>query len=126
MASHRFVLFALMSFACGCAREPSGVASSSPPNFELTCRSSNTATAAELFCLRTDTRSGDVVRVKHQPIGYGAIQQSTGDMPMSLNAYFTGLAAGTHTVSLFLRGGGGTCSDNSGNFSDLMMYVVEQ
>ena len=33
------------------------------PNFELACRASNTATAAELFCIRTDTRNGNIVRV---------------------------------------------------------------
>ena len=39
-----------------------------PPNFELTCRASNTSTAAELFCIRTDTRNGNVVRVLHNSL----------------------------------------------------------
>jgi hypothetical protein len=37
-------------------------------NFELDCHASNTATAAELFCVRTDTRSGDVLRVRHMSL----------------------------------------------------------
>jgi hypothetical protein len=45
-----------------CRQEKGGVPS---PNFELDCHSSNTATAAELFCIRTDTRNGDVLRVMH-------------------------------------------------------------
>jgi hypothetical protein len=70
--SHRvgLVLLAVLT-ATGCKQGSSpasaggGVGS---PNFELDCRSSNTATAAELFCVRTDTRSGDVVRVMHMSL----------------------------------------------------------
>jgi hypothetical protein len=35
------------------------------PAFELDCDSSDTATASQLFCVRTDTRSGDILRVNH-------------------------------------------------------------
>lgn len=44
-----------------CTTSPGGA--HSRPNFELACKASNTATAAELFCIRTDTRNGSVVRV---------------------------------------------------------------
>ena len=64
--THRLVVVVLAIGLAGCkpsaSQEP---ATTAAPNFELACKSSNTATAAELFCIRTDTRSGDVVRVKH-------------------------------------------------------------
>jgi hypothetical protein len=42
-------------------------------NFELDCESSDTATATELFCVRTDTRNGEVLRVN-----YSALPTSNG------------------------------------------------
>lgn len=38
-------------------------ADGSSPNFELICRASNTSTDSKLFCMRHDTRTGDVKRV---------------------------------------------------------------
>lgn len=35
------------------------------PAFELRCDSSDTATASQLFCVRTDTRNGDILRINH-------------------------------------------------------------
>jgi hypothetical protein len=37
---------------------------SSAPAFRLQCRPSGTATAAQVHCIRTDTRSGDIVHVE--------------------------------------------------------------
>ena len=55
----------------GCKDAPSEGAP--PPNFELDCESSDTATASELFCVRTDTRNGDILRVT-----YGQLPTSNG------------------------------------------------
>ncbi len=65
-----FVVLAI-TIAAGCKQGQSSVnvgGKTSLPNFELDCRSSNTATAAELFCVRTDTRNGDIVRVMHMSL----------------------------------------------------------
>ncbi len=51
-----------------CSNNTTTVAPPPAPNFELTCRASNTATAAELFCIRTDTRNGNIVRVMHNSL----------------------------------------------------------
>jgi hypothetical protein len=55
------------------------------PNFELTCRASNTSTAAELFCIRTDTRNGSVVRVMHNslPVSNGPTAVGVAEPPGS-------------------------------------------
>lgn len=56
----------------GCA-ERGGGASSSAVNFELDCAASNTQTAAQLNCVRTDTRTGDIVVVDYMrlPVSNG-------------------------------------------------------
>jgi hypothetical protein len=58
--------------AAGCKDAAKGAAPTAP-NFELACESSDTATASELFCVRTDTRSGDILRVT-----YGQLPTSNG------------------------------------------------
>jgi hypothetical protein len=50
-----------IAFAVGCTTPPA----SPKPNFELDCDSSDTATKTELYCVRTDTRSGEVLRVNY-------------------------------------------------------------
>jgi hypothetical protein len=57
-------------------------------NFELDCESSDTATAAELFCVRTDTRNGAVLRVN-----YTALPTSNGPTAVEKSA-----AAGRYTT----------------------------
>jgi hypothetical protein len=51
---------------CGCPQQPVAVvpgAGASPvPNFTLGCYSASTATSRQVHCIRTDTRTGDVVR----------------------------------------------------------------
>jgi hypothetical protein len=51
--------------AAGCGRESSGPTptSAAAPRFELDCDSSDTTTKTELFCVRSDTRSGEVLRI---------------------------------------------------------------
>ena len=45
--------------------------------------------------------------------------------PLTNESYFDGLAAGTYTISLWVRGAGGpTCTDNPGNFT--RMVIVEE
>jgi hypothetical protein len=54
------ILLSVLLAACS---KPS---SSAPPhNFELHCASSDTDKESRLFCLRIDSRSGEVVRVDH-------------------------------------------------------------
>ena len=52
--------------ACGGRHEDAPAAHGAPvANFTLDCAPSNTDTAAQLFCVRTDTRSGEVKRVSY-------------------------------------------------------------
>jgi len=53
-------IVALALVACQSASPRQG-----KPNFELDCDSSDTARASQLFCVRTDTRTGDILRVNH-------------------------------------------------------------
>jgi len=66
--------------ACSTANEPPTPAGAPAPaaNFELVCLASNTSTAAQMQCLRTDTRNGEVVLVDymHLPITAGPALES--------------------------------------------------
>jgi hypothetical protein len=73
--------------ACSRSPEPSSQPSSQPTgkvaiggNFELDCSSSDTATAAQLYCVRTDTRTGDVLRVNYMnlPTSNGPTGETAG------------------------------------------------
>jgi hypothetical protein len=50
--------------------------------FHLQCRPSNTASAAEVHCIRTDTGSGEIVKVEifKLPVSQGATGASVGRM----------------------------------------------
>lgn len=74
---------ALLVAACSNNAATSATAAPPPPNFELACRASNTATAAELFCIRTDTRNGNIVRVMHNslPVSNGPTAVSVAEPP---------------------------------------------
>jgi hypothetical protein len=77
------------------ATAPASAAGGGPaPSFELDCDSSETATAAELFCVRTDTRTGDILRVHYRnlPISQGSTAVS-GTVP----GRFTTICAATST-----------------------------
>jgi hypothetical protein len=56
---------AIAVVALTACRDGGGAASRAAPAFELDCDSSNTATASQLFCVRTDTRNGEILRVNH-------------------------------------------------------------
>jgi hypothetical protein len=55
----------VLAIGCGRATSP---AAGRAANFELVCDSANTATSAELQCVRNDTRTGDVVRIDYMQL----------------------------------------------------------
>lgn len=62
-----FGLLLLGATLCGCPQQPTvvsalGVAGAGA-NFTLSCHSASTATARQVHCIRTDTRTGEVQRV---------------------------------------------------------------
>lgn len=62
-ASSSAVLSLALASAAGCGKESAatGAASASAPApFQLVCDSSDTSTSSTLFCMRIDTRTGDV------------------------------------------------------------------
>ena len=105
---------ALLFLIAACAKTPSGTppaATANKPNFELDCRASNTATAAELFCIRTDTRNGSVVRVMHHtlPTSNGptavAVPEEPGSYSTVCDATSTTTRADLYCVRLNTRTG---------------------
>jgi hypothetical protein len=62
----------------GCAERGHGTAPSQANNYELDCAASNTATAAQLNCVRTDTRSGEVIVVDYMRLPVSQGPTSTG------------------------------------------------
>lgn len=75
----------------------------------------NGGTAGTNFC-QFELRIDDTVPTGHSSGFSGAILYG-GDQAVSLTGRWTGLTAGVHTVSLWLRGNGGSCTDNFGNFA---------
>ncbi len=80
----RAVVVALL-LASGCRQEPATPAVTSgggaSPNYELDCASSDTATAAQLYCVRTDTRTGDILRVNHMALPASNGSTAAGNAP---------------------------------------------
>ena len=74
----------------GCAKQ-SGSASAQAANFELDCAASNTATAAQLNCVRTDTRTGDIVVVDYMRLPVSNGPTATGST--AAGRFETGCAA---------------------------------
>ena len=88
----RFVLLVVL---LGCAERGGSSAPSTPPaNFELDCAASNTATAAQVNCVRTDTRSGDVVVLDYMRLPVSAGSTATG---AAVAGRFTTACAATST-----------------------------
>jgi hypothetical protein len=56
--------------------------------------------------------------------GAGGAVTYAQDQAVNLTGRWTGLATGSHTVSIWLRGSGVSCMDNPGNF-ERQVYVVE-
>ncbi|MCB9563638.1 MAG: hypothetical protein H6709_12350 [Kofleriaceae bacterium] len=63
-----------LATAAGCGRSGGGAAGVPPPPYALSCDSADTAQQSTLFCVRTDTRNGDVmvVDLDRLPITSGA------------------------------------------------------
>lgn len=65
----------------GCGKQASApAAGGAAPLYTLACRSSNTATRAEVYCVRTDTRNGDILRVDYTklPVTNGPTASAAG------------------------------------------------
>ena len=90
--------------ACSTNGAPASSAAS-PPNFELSCHASNTSTAAELFCIRTDTRTGDVVRVMHNslPTSNGPTAASTAEPAGTFTTACDATSTTTHSDLYCIR-----------------------
>jgi hypothetical protein len=54
----------LACLAVACTTSPAASPMSTAARFHLQCRSSNTASAAEIHCVRTDTASGSILKVE--------------------------------------------------------------
>jgi hypothetical protein len=78
------------------------------------------------FC-QYQLRIDDLVPTGQTAIDTGSVvyAASQTDQQTSFMGRWTGLAAGTHTLSLYLRGNGATCTDNFGNFARYV-YVQEE
>ena len=79
------------------------------------------------FC-QFELRIDSLAPTGHTPGFGGAIlyaSSTTTDQQASFMGRWTGLSAGTHTVSLYLRGSGVTCTDNFGNFQRYV-YIEEE
>jgi hypothetical protein len=76
-------LVLVVTLGGACTQGGSSPAPAEAAHFELVCRASNTASAAELFCIRTDTRTGDVLRVQHMslPTSDGSTAVAAPGMP---------------------------------------------
>jgi hypothetical protein len=62
------VAIAITIIVLTACRDDGGTVSPPAPVFELDCDSSDTATASHLFCVRTDTRNGEILRVNPQQL----------------------------------------------------------
>jgi len=89
MRTPRWRSFAI-AFLVGCTTN-----ASPRPNFELACDSSDTATKTELYCVRTDTRSGEILRVNYLslPASNGPTAAATSGPP----GLFTTVCHATYT-----------------------------
>jgi hypothetical protein len=109
-------LIAIAVAACSPSKDtpapPLAAAAAAPirPNFELACVASNTTNAAQLQCVRTDTRSGDVVLVDYMrlPVTAGATAVEPGPpgrFTTACAAPSTGARADFYCVRLDTRNG---------------------
>lgn len=81
LATRWVALCALL--AASCSESPPVERRAGAPsqaNFELVCRASNTRERAALFCMRHDTRNGDVVRIDYEklPVSNGPTAAADG------------------------------------------------
>ena len=85
-----------------------------------------TATAATGFC-HFQVRIDNVQSTGTTFPGPVLYQEGAGtnDAPISQTDYWAGLAAGSHTVSIWLRGSATSCTENFGNFNKTVV-ITEQ
>jgi hypothetical protein len=76
----RWTLLSVL-LACAPQRDAAPTATAPPPNYELDCAPTNTATAAQLQCARTDTRSGDVLVVDYMRLPTSTGSTASGAAP---------------------------------------------
>jgi hypothetical protein len=82
--------FALVVMAC--SAQSTGVTSAA--NYELDCGAANTATAAQLHCIRTDTRSGEIAVINYLKLPVSTGPTATG---ATLAGRFTTSCSATST-----------------------------
>jgi len=70
---------ALLLALTACSDRVASIAS--PANYELDCASTNTATAAQLNCVRTDTRTGEILVVDYMKLSVSNGPTVTGTAP---------------------------------------------
>ena len=88
---------ALWLVLAACSGQAAGVAApacSPPARYELDCASTNTPTASQLNCVRTDTRTGEVLVVDYMRLSISNGPTTTGTPP---SGWFTTSCASTAT-----------------------------
>lgn len=90
MIARGLVLIAL----AGCAERGAASTAAPLPNFELDCAAANTNTASQVNCVRTDTRTGDVVVVDYMRLPVSQGPTATG---AAIAGRFTTACASTST-----------------------------
>jgi hypothetical protein len=76
----RILLFLAVA-ACGQRGDGTPAAAAPSPNYELDCAPANTATSAQLQCVRTDTRTGDVLVVEYMRLPTSSGPTASGSAP---------------------------------------------
>lgn len=84
--------FLVLVAVLGCAQR--GSSATPPANYELDCAATNTQTAAQLNCTRTDTRTGEVVVVEYMRLPVSNGPTTTG---ATTPGRFTSACAATST-----------------------------
>jgi len=83
------------------------------------------ATVNGTFCehqLRIDgAKDTGSTSTSFEPASGGSAIVYSAEAPISVSAIFGGLTAGTHTVSIWLRGGATSCTLNTGNFGQTVL-----
>ena len=87
---------ALLLVLMACSSHPTGGSSPAcpPPNYEFDCASTNTPTAAQLNCVRSDTRTGEILVVDYMRLPVSNGSTTTG---AALAGRFTTSCASTAT-----------------------------
>jgi hypothetical protein len=79
MSMRTLLLLALA--ACSQRGEGGAVGAAPATNYELACAPANTATSAQLQCVRTDTRTGDILVVEYMRLPASSGPTASGTAP---------------------------------------------